>query len=263
MKTVANLLVTVIALAFSANTVPATASTAAEGIVDSDYIRQSADPSRIEIVPDPAGSARQVFHMRVNQTDPKTNGGLRSEVLRRGEYKKEGLRWYAMSVFIPNNWASDRRLTIISQIHTSQKTLRKVPPPISFTVRNDEQMLALHGSTRNLSKGETVDRTSADEKMVSLGALKKGAWQCFVVRADWSWTPGKGSLDIWRNGEKIYTAKDSPNAYESDLGNYPKTGLYEPGGMEVPTREIFADAIHVAGAEASYDEMYQKTPCAK
>jgi hypothetical protein len=63
------------------------------------------------------------------------------------------------------------------------------------------------------------------------------------------------------NGDKVYEALNSHNAYETWLGNWPKVGLYIPGKMTVRERKIYADFIHVGGPKSGYEEMAALTPC--
>jgi hypothetical protein len=130
---------------------------------------------------------------------------------------------------------------------------------ISAHGRNLE--LKLQWNTRSLDGPDPPTRKNSDSKVIPLGSIKTGQWYCFVVRADWSSTPDQGSMQIWMNGDTVYEASNSPNSYETWLGNYPKVGLYIPGTMKVRERSIYVDFIHVGGAKSGFEEMAALTPC--
>jgi hypothetical protein len=70
-----------------------------------------------------------------------------------------------------------------------------------------------------------------------------------------------GQIQVWMNGAEVFSAKNTYNSYETWLGNYAKVGLYLPGTMMVPQRNLYADFIHLGGAASTYDMMYAQTPC--
>ncbi len=98
---------------------------------------------------------------------------------------------------------------------------------------------------------------------ILLTKVNYGQWYCFVMRSDWSYTPGVGGFKFWMNGEVAYEAKNLHLGYKTWLGNYPKAGMYWPGTMRVENRTIYTDFIHLGGANSTYEEMAAKTPCAK
>jgi hypothetical protein len=99
--------------------------------------------------------------------------------------------------------------------------------------------------------------------LIKIDSVKTEQWYCFVVRADWSHTPGRGALTVWVNGERLYESQNLPNAYETWLGNWPKTGLYIPGKMAVPERTLYVDFIYVGGPKSDVSSMMAQTPCKK
>lgn len=225
------------------------------------YALNSADPANIELVPDPAGSGRTVLMARVRNTDEKVFGGFRTEISPLKEYQREGVRWYAMSVYFPDNWEFNPAPTVVSQIHTSQKTA-VLSPPVSFVAIGDTLNLELSSNVRKIEGADAATKENSTKNAFRLDKIKTKQWYCFVIRADWSHEPGKGALSIWVNGDKVYESLKSPNAYETWLGNWPKTGLYMPGNkMAVAERTIYADFIHLGGPKSSYAEMAALTPC--
>lgn len=231
-----------------------------EAAFDTRYVLQSADPANLRWVADPAGSRRTVLRATVRASDPKVFGGHRTEIVPLKEYAREGVRWYAISAYVPADWKNHPYPAIIGQLHTSQKKAL-VPPPLAFVIHDDKLDLELYASHR-VPDEEGVDRNNAARQRLRLDRLQKAHWYCFVVRADWSAHPGSGSLKVWMNGDLVYETANQYNAYDTWLGNYPKAGLYMPGMMGVNERMVYLDFIHVGGPRTGVDEMYALTPCA-
>ncbi|MBK6974863.1 MAG: heparin lyase I family protein [Sterolibacteriaceae bacterium] len=224
------------------------------------YALNSADPANLTWVPDPAGSARPVMRVRVRDTDDKVFGGLRTEISPLNEYIRDGVRWYALSMYFPADWEFHPYPVVVGQLHTSQKATI-VSPPVSFVAHGRSLDLELHHNHRSVGGSDPVTKANSASQTIRLDKLRTQTWYCFVVRADWSFTPGQGSLRIWMNGDKVYEALNSYNAYETWLGNWPKVGLYHPGAMGVHERTLYVDYVYVGGQKSGFDEMSALTPC--
>jgi len=102
---------------------------------------------------------------------------------------------------------------------------------------------------------EGVSRVFRDQLLSCL--LLQGAAQLSQLARNITLLP-----QLWMNGDKVYEALRSHNAYETWLGNWPKVGLYLLGKMTVRERYIFMDYIHLGGPKSGYAEMAALTPCA-
>lgn len=226
------------------------------------YSLGSASPARLALVADPLGSSRKVFFHTVYSSDPLVSGGSRTEVALKYDYVIEGVRWYAISMLFPANWQFHSSPTVVAQLHTSQKTTT-VPPPVAIVASGQDLNIELHSNYRNMSGTGTDPATRANtgDSLVRAAKIETNKWYCFVVRADWSYKPGIGSMQIWMNGNLAYESANAYNAYDTWLGNYPKVGLYLPGTMAVPSRTLYTDFIHTGGAASTYETMAALTPC--
>lgn len=225
------------------------------------YSIQSAKPENLEVIADPAGSSRIVMRAKVAKDDAKVYGGLRTEVIPRDEYIKQGIRWYTFSFYLPATWQSDIQPMILAQLHTSQKTV-VLSPPVAWVLRGNKLELDFRANHRSVSG--TTDLASMSNSVaqtITLARVEKAKWYCFVVKADWATTPGNGSFNLWMNGEPVYTSDKLYNSYETWLGNYPKIGIYAPGGMTVPSQSVYMDFIHLGGPESTISQMRALTPC--
>jgi hypothetical protein len=224
------------------------------------YAIVSGNPANLRWVPDPAGSGRKVAELQVRNTDAKLMGGLRTEITLNNDYIREGVRWYALSVYFPEQWRIHPYPTVVAQLHTSQKTAI-LSPPVSFVVRGANIDLELNANFRPIDGPDPATKANSAHQSIRLDTLKTERWYCFLVRADWSTKPGEGALRIWMNGDNVYEAKNLYNSYETWLGNYARVGIYMPGMISVDNRLLYADFIHVGGPKTSFEEMAALTPC--
>ncbi|GAB2873001.1 hypothetical protein GCM10027277_47840 [Pseudoduganella ginsengisoli] len=230
--------------------------------LDDVYTLQTGNTSNLQLVPDPKGSGRKVLFFKVSKTDPLVSGGSRTELATKYEYVIEGLRWYAFAVLFPTDWQFDNNPTVVAQLHTSQKTLT-VPPPVSVVASGQDLNMEFHYNYRKTdgTGADPATRANTGEQAVRLAKIQTNKWYCFVVRADWSFKPGVGSITAWMNGNIAYESKNAYNAYDTWLGNYPKIGLYLPGTMAVASRSLYTDFIYAGGPSSTYDEMAGLLPC--
>ncbi len=186
----------------------------------------------------------------------------RHEIVPRWEYVVSGVRWYAISVYIPSTWNFSQTPTIIGQLHTAQPSNIVVSPPVRFEIFDHTLRLGLTASTQN-----SPTKQASSEQIIKLLDLTPAAainrWHCFVARADWSPELGKGSFKLWVDGTLTYQASQAFNAYVTTSGNYAKTGLYVPGLDNMPANQtIYTDYVYIGDEQTtSEQELIALTPC--
>ena len=228
------------------------------------YTLNAGSAANVTLVPDPANGRRNVFHMVLRNTDPDSAGAKRTEVSPTYEYMRQGVRWYAASIYFPTDWVTESepgRPVVVFQLN-SAKGVFAGPPPMA--IEASDGLLRLHtmANHRNATDATAPTRANAAVKNVVLDKLRLGQWYCFVVRADWQHRLGSGSLQLWMNGEPAYATANLSSHYANELGNFPKTGIYQPGTMHPASRHLYADFIHVGAADSTMEELYARTPCA-
>jgi hypothetical protein len=197
---------------------------------------------------DPGGSGNKVMVCHLQNSDPPYTPGFkdqRTEIVVQREYTPPGEeRWYAMSFNLDQNWPTYDKDTqfVLMQLHTSQKTWIATPP-LHVMVRGDRLTLTCRHNTRPVPpqpgwqayepyEDYYASKENTSEIHVELGKVVKQKWYCFVINAGWSC--GDGHLKIWMNGSLVYQQSRMPNCYlnlEPGLGNWPKIGIYAPGGF--------------------------------
>ncbi|ELX12835.1 hypothetical protein Jab_1c14500 [Janthinobacterium sp. HH01] len=215
-----------------------------------------------------AQAGHKVFRAQVfKPAEPIDENGksvvARGEVSPRWDYTPTGVRWYAISVYIPHGWAFNNAEMLIGQLHTSQK-VAIVSPPVGLAIQGNYLKLALQASELTVPN---LDKSTASSQSIRLAAIDadeaRNKWYCFVMRADWSPTPGVGSFKLWMNGKLMYQAQNAFNSYVTDLGNYAKTGLYVPGTSAMPdSQTVYTDYVYLAGpATTNPADLIAMTPC--
>jgi hypothetical protein len=154
-------------------------------------------------------------------------------------------------------------------------------PNIQISAVGDELTLALRSNTRPVppysgaippSEDYYANKANTSELFFKLGKLQRSQWYCFVINANWSWSPHQGHTKIWMNGQMVHTQYNHPNSYENlqfGLGNWPKIGIYAPGGFSpevwsgrVGMLKSYVDFISLADPVGiGPNEMFARTPC--
>lgn len=244
--------------------------------IDDVYTLNQKD-ARITWTDDFAGAAQaghkvfkvQAFRPEVTVTPEGKAVVSRGEASAKWDYTKTGVRWYAISVFIPQDWHFSDIDMIVGQLHTSQKEAI-VSPPVALSIQGKYLKLWLHASelSDKVSPDQPyLEKLTSSEQSIRLAQIDppeaRNRWYCFVMRADWSPTPGIGAFKLWMNGKLRYQAENAFNSYTTWLGNYPKTGLYVPGTIGMPdSQTIYTDYIYLAGAATTDPSVLaSKTPC--
>lgn len=219
---------------------------------------------------DPAASGDLRFKaFKATVTRPSGLNGdtlARAEVSPRWDYAIAGVRWYAFSLFFPEDWVENSAEMVVAQLHTSQRAGIVVSPPVGFTVMG--KYLRVGVQTSELSDDPAVtphlEKLTSSAHNIRLATVERGKWYCLVMRADWSSTPGSGVFTLWMNGKVVYQAENAPNSYKTWLGNYAKTGLYVPGITGMPaTQTLYTGYVHLGGPDTTHEEMAALMPCAE
>lgn len=228
------------------------------------YALNAGHAANVTLVPDPENGRRKVFHMQLRSSDPDSVGGKRTEVVPLYEYTRQGVRWYAASVYFPPDWVTEPvpdRPVVVFQLNSAKGAFAG-PPPLA--IEASDGLLRLRTTTNHRAPAAQGGPTKANAsvKSIMLDQLRPGQWYCFVVRADWQHQLGSGSLQLWMNGEPAYTSANLYSHYANALGNFPKAGMYQPGSMHLAARHLYTDFIHIGAEDSSMEEMLARTPCA-
>ncbi|SFU90903.1 heparin lyase I family protein [Pseudoduganella namucuonensis] len=219
------------------------------------YALSAANAANLGFVSDPAGSGRTVLSTAVNGAEGEVGAIKRTDFHPLGEALATGVRWYGISVYVPNSWVVHPNPAVIAQID-SAATASGLGAPLSLLVRGGG--LELNLVSNHLAAGATASNSARE--IIKLGALVTNRWYCLVVRSDWQTTLGSGAITMWMNGEKVYNASNSTNSYFG-AAQTPRAGLMFPGLMGVTERTLYTDFIRLGGPTTTALQMYQISPC--
>lgn len=181
--------------------------------------------------------------------DPRVAGSKRAEV----RLKAVGLgeeRWYAFSLFVPDDWHPIPEAATVAQWHAvDDKLLGEAgrAPPLRLVIKDDQWSIASHWDARRLSGIPFLRASPQDGAILWTAPLTRGAWTDWVFRVRWSHGED-GLVEIWKDGAPI-AKRDGPNAYNDWLGPFFKLGIYIPHwnrpGSTSPTarHELLIDRV--------------------
>ncbi|MES2260808.1 MAG: polysaccharide lyase [Pseudomonadota bacterium] len=250
----------VFSAAASAQVDPSVGGTVSQQAFGSRYALNSANPANLLVVADPAGSGRSVLKTTVKDAQSAVDGIKRTDFYPLNEASASGLRWYAISVYIPSDWTVHPYPAVVAQMDTSTSATN-LAAPLSLLVRGSTLELNLNSNYRGTSGADVATAANSAAEVLKLGPLVTSKWYCLVIRSDWSPSLGRGAITMWMNGEKVYNANNSTNSYFG-AAHVPRAGLMFPGLMGVTERSVYTDFIRMGGVNTTVLNMYAVTPCA-
>lgn len=134
------------------------------------------------------------------------------------------VRWYAFSMYLPEDFPNEDNWLLLAQWHgVDKRHLGEVSriPAMGFAYRRGRFYLQIRHSAERILKEEDA---SAKEIPFSTNSLPHGRWNDFVVQAKWSYE-NDGFVNAWLNGEQIVKYR-GPVGYNDDVGPYFRFGLY-------------------------------------
>lgn len=185
----------------------------------------------------------------------------RTEVSDGGNVKIQpgGEYWYAFSVYLPSDYATDNIWEIVAQWHNvpdqSRGEATDLNPPLSLNSSNGEWMISTIWDTRPV----TLKASYEGKERFYLGPYKKGVWTDWVFRVKWS-PFSDGLLQVWQDGEKVVDKKGGI-AFNDIAGTYFKMGIYKGWGDRqspagnVSSRTLYHDDLVVADRTATYNDV--------
>lgn len=214
-----------------------------------------------QVVSSPTRSGEYAARFTLYKEDALAANSRRAE-LKLDPVPANSEQWYALSIFVPQEYASDPSYDIITQWagrpdFNLGEDWRQ--PIIALSIRDNRFRL----SNRWDSKTITTNETRSGEVGWDLGAVVKEQWVDWVFHVKWSYG-SDGLLEVWKNG-KLVVKKVGPNTYNDLTGPYIKVGIYKPQWKVKPElsrttkRVIYLDEVRVGDAGASYDDVVPRS----
>jgi hypothetical protein len=130
--------------------------------------------------------------------------------------------YYGIAIYVPANFVSSSSPDIVWQGHTYSWLEPNDDGGTSPTV--DIQTNGANWRVlRRWNTAEPSLKANQQQEGKNIGAIQKGAWNCFVIRAKWHWS--NGETQVWLNGNSVYNANGG-NTSNDLYSPYVKWGLY-------------------------------------
>lgn len=128
---------------------------------------------------------------------------------------------FSFANYLPTDWVDTSVNTIIAQWHGSKLTNgQNTNPPIALSLRNNRWELKVYYL-------ENPTSTKPKSQKYELPEVKKGEWNKWDFRINWSSAKTEGILTVTLNGE-IVAEHYGPNNYHQKQAPYFKQGIYRP-----------------------------------
>ncbi|NJL83750.1 MAG: hypothetical protein HC890_13935 [Chloroflexaceae bacterium] len=219
---------------------------------------ESPKSSAIQVSSAESRGGNKSLQFTLNQSDPIVNNGKRAEI--KQPYTAPGTeQWYGFSLFLPDNFVSDREREIVAQWHSKADTalgegLPGAPPLALHTINGEWQLLR-----RWDSKPITEKHKPEGSQNIDLGQYQTGEWTDWVFHVKWS-HKSDGLVEVWKDG-KLVVRETGPNTYNDQIGPNFKLGIYKPGWRDraenssVRQRTLFVDEVRLADQDATFADV--------
>lgn len=203
-------------------------------------------------VTDPVGGTRQVLKVTVHNTEP---AGPRDIAFKTGSVPAGP--WYAMSVYLPSDWAAVQAPVTLAQFDKSPAA------PLALQVKGGKLVLNLNFNHREASGIDPATLANSARELITVGDATPGKWHCMVVRTGWSSTLGTGTLQVYLNSaaNKVYYTNNAYNGFAAAGLPVARVGLLPVEAMDVARREVLLDPLKAGNNSATPAEMFSQTPC--
>lgn len=211
---------------------------------------------RFELVESPTGSGR-VAKISIRPDDALTARARRSEMTT-GSARMEVERWYSWSYYVPGPWQpSPAHTVIITQFHDNPDSFDYPghTPTLAFLARPNSTVLISNTFDRNA----VSTSTSYESRILANYPLVTDEWTNIVVRARWS-ASDTGLLDIYKDGELIFSEREHPNTFNDQAGPYFKHGLYVLGPAHWDPMALYTKGLKIGDEKESLATMISVVP---
>lgn len=201
-------------------------------------------------------NGKPCYKMVLDYADSAAGSSHRSEISLATDYIKTGVRFYSFGFYIPTGWnVTDNRDIVLSQIHSNTTTGYVISPPVTVICNNGVLRLDFHRPT---DQNGIVHSTNQTTTTLSLGALTFDKWYKIHVDANWQYldTP-EAYLKVYVDNVLVYEDYGVRNCWNARLGNWAKTGIYQPSVPVGTHREAYFDFI--CEANGSFTDFVKRT----
>ena len=209
---------------------------------------------KVDIVDEPVRAGEHALKVTLDRIEHADIQNHRTDFWIRG--MSEALEqhedcWYAVSTFVPEDWHPDTQAEVWVQWVLGKTAVSATGGP--------SLAIYVYGDQYRVRKRWGPGRDQYENIWLGEVLPDRGCWIDWVFRVRWS--PGEdGSIEVWRNGEKIAT-DGGRNCVGADYAPYFKFGIYkwpwkqsaDQAPSAVTRRVIYFDEIRIADDRGSYE----------
>lgn len=175
------------------------------------------------------------YRIELRSTDPNVYGSKRSEIAKDKPEPAACDSTYHFSVLLPEGGDEDYAIDpegseIIAQWHNTPDPGEDwTYPPLALRTYNGRYILERCWDEDPMSSEAKIDAEGKKAKY-DLGSYleDKGKWVDWRFRVKWGWLPSQHpTIEIYKNGSKIFELKDQPNTTNDKVGVHMKLGIYK------------------------------------
>lgn len=167
--------------------------------------------------------------------------------------------WYAVSIYLPNNFVTSSGRDILVQWHSfdwlepTPTPEQKTSPVFGIQVRNGNWEII-----RRPNAGQPSLEATQESYTTDIGPYNKGQWNNWVCRIRWHWTNGQSQC--WLNGQEVYNVNGGNSANDIyppyfKFGNYRVANKADAGEPGVSPRIVYFDNARIQFSGGSLDAM--------
>lgn len=205
----------------------------ANGTRISGFLSPDGVAGRIERVPDPLNTSRYVAKSTIAHDDALIAGGYRSEFSGYDDpFHTE--RWYGFGFMIPSDWSSTRDNINLFQIHdradVDESGFRNPTFYMEIDPANHIKVFNAYDADRVTSPPSVRPTANVDyvRRQLAEFTIVRDQWTYFALNVRWA-GDDSGFMNIWKDGELLFSESDHINTYNDIRGPYFKAGTYASG----------------------------------
>lgn len=192
-----------------------------------------------------------VAKLTVNETDPVTFGGKRTEMTFTGHRPTTGEVWYKWQFMIPSAYQFDAEMTV-AQFHET--------PDATDPEAAVQFVLLLHKTRLYARVPSSILTSSTASHRLASFPFEYDRWYEICLHANWQPT-ASGFWEMFVDRIPMFRAWNVANAYVDEIGGYLKLGIYNFNSLSGWGTKIgYYSNVKVWAGSASYEAILGGTP---
>jgi hypothetical protein len=189
--------------------------------------------NHIERVADPIHPSRYVAKTTITRDDLLVAGGYRSE-FSGNEDPFHTERWYGFGFMIPSDWSSTTNSVNLFQVHDradlDESGFRYAAFHMEINPLDRVKVYNAYDADRLTTPPDVHPTANVDyvHRKLAEFSIVRDQWTYFVLNVSWA-GDDTGFMNIWKDGELLFSESNHINTYNDIRGPWFKAGTYASG----------------------------------